>query len=78
MVELHEPKSQFASPGVYSYDNSVIEIASGPKPSNRGGLEITGVNQIYLGGYQNLRVKPMGAYNSRLERSNLFMLQNLM
>tara|TARA_B110000967_G_C18901811_1_gene576217 strand:- start:10513 stop:11391 length:879 start_codon:yes stop_codon:yes gene_type:complete len=54
-----QPKSNYAVVGLYFYPNSVIEIAKTLKPSDRGELEITAVNQVYLN-RGNLKVEVMG------------------
>ena len=54
-----EPKSNYAIPGLYFYDNTVIEKAKNVKPSTRGELEITAVNEMYLS-EGTLNVKNLG------------------
>ena len=56
-----EPKSSYAVPGLYFYDNDVIQIARSLQPSSRGELEITGINEAYLlRGNLTVTVMPRG------------------
>lgn len=72
-----QPRSNYAVPGLYFYDNSVVEVAAGIRPGARGEYEITDVNRYYLE-HGKLRVKVMsrgtawldtGTFSSLLQAS---------
>ena len=67
------PKSNYIIPGLYFYDNSVVEIADHVRVSTRGELEITDVNLAYLR-KGKLRVVPMGQHVKWMDADNPFQL----
>ena len=65
-----QPKSSFAVPGIYFYDNTVVQKAKNLRPSKRGELEITDINKSYLA-EQMLRLTPLEVGSAWLDTGTI-------